>query len=287
MSSTFQYPEAFDTSLSGNFSTESCPKFFDTFLTDDSFIKCYPMSFYLENSQSYIALVRKDGIAGVQKVLSASCSSDIDHCQKLMMDYAGELLSDSNCGKDYNDSNPLVTEAYQDFIAYTMIREATCLPLSLNSTTTKSKNKNTINDSTSIVTANSTTVSSNSTSSNLTMATYCYTDALFNTLDVADAYLYLLPFGLSYPNSSQPSCSTCTQKVLSFFHHYTGNASYQISYTYDDAAVLVNNKCGANYVNATGNPLPSSKSSKKNAAGRPVFSMYYAVLLILFASFII
>jgi hypothetical protein len=285
MSSTFQYPEAFDTSLGVNFTNPNCPKFFQTFLADQSFVQCYPMSFYLQNSQSYVVLVRNQGIAGVQQVLASSCSADLGQCQQTMLSYGSQILSDSNCGQDFDNGNPLVTQAYQDFITYRMTREATCLPLSVNSTINYQK-RDSLNSTT--IPSGSNSTSTNSTATNATAATYCYTDALYNPLDVSDAFLYLLPYGISYPSTSLPSCSACTQRVMSLFHNYTGNSSYQISYSYESGSSLINSECGSNFVNASGNPLPSaSTSAKKNAAERPAFSMYYAILLIVFASFIL
>lgn len=265
--SSFQYPHPFDTSLGGNFTDPSCPNFFEKFLADQAFVQCYPMSFYLQNSQSYVVLVRKQGMAGVEHVLDTACSTDMEQCQQIMNAYATELLQPSNCRADYNYQNPLVTQAYQDFITYTMIREATCLPLSVNATSS-SKKKSTIQQKK---------------VTNQTSPTYCYTDALFNSADVSDAYLYLLPYGIAFPNNSVPSCSPCTQQVMSYFHNYTGNATYQISYTYESASNIINSDCSQNFVNASSKPLPTTSLSKKNAASRPapLFSVYHAMLLIL------
>lgn len=42
------FPRPFDTPLGNNFTTQSCPQFFDKFLNDQSFINCLPLSLFLQ-----------------------------------------------------------------------------------------------------------------------------------------------------------------------------------------------------------------------------------------------
>lgn len=76
-------------------------------------------------------------------------------------------------------------------------------------------------------------------------ATYCYSDALFTMTEstVDDAYIYLLPLGVNFPNTSMPSCSECTRQVMAIFHSYTDNESNVITHTYDSAARIIVQNC--------------------------------------------
>jgi hypothetical protein len=41
-------PQAFDSSIGTNFTSQSCPRFFKTFLSDKEFKSCYPFSLLLQ-----------------------------------------------------------------------------------------------------------------------------------------------------------------------------------------------------------------------------------------------
>lgn len=234
-SSTFIYPSAFDTSLGNNFTNASCSTFFNDFLGNESFSNCLPMSFFLENSKSYVTLVR-EGSSVLEYLLNASCSVDFDKCKNVMSDLQRNLLLESNCYNDYKLGNPSVTAAYNDFAAYSVVREATCL--------------------------SNTSSASNSTH-------FCYSDALYNYNDSSDAYLYLLPLGDSFPNNSIPSCSSCTSRLMSLYYAATGNSSSPISYTYDSAASIIDNYCSSSFVPSQAKAIPSSKKSSSASASSP------------------
>ena len=46
-------PRPFDTPLGNNFTTQTCPQFFDKFLNDASFINCLPLSLFLQACSFY------------------------------------------------------------------------------------------------------------------------------------------------------------------------------------------------------------------------------------------
>lgn len=121
-------PTAYDTSLGFNFTDSSCPRFFQDFLARDDFKSCYPMSFYLKNSQSYVRVVRS-GLGSVESLLDLSCSVNFDTCKDLMASLGTELIKNDNCLAYYKLENPLVTQAYNDFMAYDMVHQALCLTL--------------------------------------------------------------------------------------------------------------------------------------------------------------
>lgn len=217
-------PTAFDTSLGSNFTNTNCPNFFNTFLSDPNFIQCLPMSFLLKNSQSYFKVVQS-GVQDVESVLDKACSADYGKCQMTMKNYASKILDQSVCKADYDLENPLVRQAYNNFLNYGIVRNTTCLRLAdTGQKVTQSANQ-----------------------------TYCYTDALFNLNSTSDAYLYLLPFGNNYPKTGDfiPSCSACTKRIMSLFHDQTQNNQLLIRNTYTSASSLIAGSCGNDFVNTS------------------------------------
>lgn len=83
-------------------------------------------------------------------------------------------------------------------------------------------------------------------SSNNTDA-YCYVSALSSEAHPADAYYYTLPLGTALPNSSDPSCSSCTQQIMSEFVTQGLNTS-GLRETYAGAAAITNKVCGSGFV---------------------------------------
>lgn len=337
-SSQLVLPKAFDTSLGTNFTQQSCPDFFSNFLKNDTFINCYPMSFFLKNSQSYVDVVRS-GLVAVENVLNTSCSVDFGKCKTVMSELGHELISSANCATDYSLQNPLVIQAVNDFSAYNEVFQATCLKIPKDETeiveqsgsSIRIETQNTSSTSSSASTDYSTfitTTSSNKSSGvaptasvleastknpqkrdtipttepkltfdnletslfdrSVQKATYCYSDALFSMVESSadDAYLYLLPLGINFPNTSTPSCSECTKQVMGIFHSFTSNASNVITLTYASAAKTVNRKCSDSFVNASilaqGNGSKSSGSH--NIAVTPEPNIQLLSLMLIFLS---
>lgn len=282
-------PTAFDTSIGSNFTQSTCPDFFNSFLNNQQFVDCYPMSFYLKNSQSYVKAVRS-GMDAVETILNASCSVDYASCSSLMSQLGQQLIQQGNCHNDFQLENPLVTQAYTDFLHYDLIYDATCLTLqevgetyhavsaSLGSTasliTTTSRRAASATSSTSAPATTSTSGSSSS----LSPAHYCYTDALFNYTDSADAYLYLLPLGNFFPDADTviPSCSPCTNRIMSLYHEATAQGNLSMSALYTSASSVISQHCGAAFVNTSAltaladTAASASTSTSSNAASSAV-----------------
>ncbi|ANB12612.1 hypothetical protein AWJ20_871 [Sugiyamaella lignohabitans] len=253
--SQFVYPTTFDTSLGTNFTNSSCPEFFKSFLYNEDFINCYPMSFFLLNSKSYVTIVRQ-GISSVETVLNASCSVDYQQCSSLMSNYSNQLIQADNCLNDYNLENPLVTQAYNDFVAYDVIHDVMCLRRGLNHSNATQLDRDT---------------------------KYCYSHGLFDAdSSTGDAYLYLLPLGIPYPNMTAPSCSRCTKRVMDIFWEFTGVVQNQISYTYNSAAgrIAHRSNCSANFINASAKALPSPSATKSHSAAATVSPSLMLILLL-------
>lgn len=334
-------PTAFDTSLGTNFTQSSCPEFFSTFLKNDSFVNCYPMSFFLKNSQSYVNIVRK-GLDAVEHVLNVSCAADIEHCTQIMADIGENLISPKHCSGDYSLQNPLVIQAYNDFFAYSQVYQATCLhipsdetpyvgqnnssPVSSSSISQSGEHGISSQTSSSLLSITSTANKSDATSTviqskslkeqkrddifydqdllsmkegldfnkrgnstNHQKATYCYSDALFSMVESSsdDAYLYLLPLGISFPSSSTPSCFQCTKDVMAIFHSYTNSTNNVITSTYNSASSIIAQKCASNFVNTSiiWNESKSQKSSASELSHSPNRLYYFVTFILIFLSF--
>lgn len=145
-------PIPFDTALGNNFTTSSCPAFFKSFLSNDAFNECVPLSlllqvsrlrstfrsknhetyacFPIQTSTSFFAIQRSP--VRLAQTLGASCSVNFDSCNALMASLARQIQSPNNCAADLQNQNPTAMQAYAGFIAYQSLYHAGCL---LNSNT--------------------------------------------------------------------------------------------------------------------------------------------------------
>lgn len=258
-----KFPTAFDTSLGANFAETQCADYFDTFLANSSFVACRPMSFLLTNSRSYFDAVKK-GQNVTEQVVSQTCDVDKVHCQSIMDDLDRQLMK--KCKKDFKEETQIVQVAHRDFMAYEMVRDATCL-----------RNTNTTNTA-----ANA--------------PKYCYTEALFgkNSSSTSDGYLYLLPVGYSipdvtttndtnFPDDTKPSCSSCNKRLLDLLRGYSNHSGVDISSLYEEAAKTMNSQCGSNFAN----PSPLEKTADNGAMGSFRLSVNLLIVVILLWSSLI
>ncbi|KAL4758848.1 uncharacterized protein BDW70DRAFT_89990 [Aspergillus foveolatus] len=210
-SSGSTFPTAFDTSLSNNFTTTSCPTFFTSFLSDSSFADCHAISMLLRDSTGFFHILTS--AASTSRVLDIACAVDVSSCASTLSSLASDLIDDSNCGKDYADGNPLVTNAYVDLITYEPIYRATCL-----------QNPDTSN--------------------------YCFVDAVTNTSNAADYDVYSLPYGSTINNgTSLPTCSSCLQATLEVFSEWAQVEHQPLAESYLPSAEAINGKCGSDFAN--------------------------------------
>ncbi|KAK6351580.1 hypothetical protein TWF718_004737 [Orbilia javanica] len=206
------FPRAFDTSVAlNNFTSTGCQTFFQSFLNNTDFIECMPLSFFMQNSKSWFDIT-KHGIVPVTQALTKSCGVDSGRCNSLMNDYGKAILDASNCGADFKLRNPAVVEAYASFISYGVVFAAGCQRSETG---------------------------------------FCYADAVTNSTNAADTYIYLMPLGISIPGGARLTCSTCLQKTMRIYSAAAVNNSLPISSTYGAGANLINLGCGPNFVNTT------------------------------------
>ncbi|KAK9462707.1 uncharacterized protein V1516DRAFT_608658, partial [Lipomyces oligophaga] len=196
----------FDTPLGQNFTEDSCPTFFKSFINEDEFIDCQPLSFLLQSSQSWFKLL-KQGVYKISSALDDVCAVNVDTCATLMDRLAVELVSSDNCQADLNLQNPLVTSAYNSFTSYRMLYSAGCIQSSSGA--------------------------------------YCYVEAVSNSTNSGDLALYFLPLDVSLPVNSSLSCNSCTENTLSVYYNYAGNTSLALSNTYVSAAKALDSQCGS------------------------------------------
>ncbi|KAI9370375.1 hypothetical protein BJX61DRAFT_515848 [Aspergillus egyptiacus] len=203
-SSSSTFPTAFNTNLSSNFTTSSCPEFFDDFLSDSTFTNCHAISTLLRDSTEFFHIL--SSAASTSHVLDIACSADVTACAETMSTFASDLLDDSNCGRDHEDGNPLVANAYYNMITYEPIYRATCL-----------QDPETTN--------------------------YCFVDAVTNTSNPADYDVYLLPYGSTLHSKPLPTCDACLQATLDIFSKWAQVDGQPLAESYLPSALAVNRQC--------------------------------------------
>lgn len=205
-------PSPFDTSLGSNFTSQGCPNFFNAFLKNATFQDCHPTSLLLQNSNSFFRTSRSSAL--LSQALDASCNASLAQCSPLMASLASQLIQDSNCGQDYRNQNPLVTQAHAGLVSYEPLYRATCLR-------------------------------------NGATGNYCFADAITNTSSPSDSYPYYTALGTVLPAAARPTCDECLQETMDIFAGYAANRDQPVSKTYISSAQQINIGCGPEYVNAT------------------------------------
>ncbi|EAW08406.1 uncharacterized protein ACLA_031390 [Aspergillus clavatus NRRL 1] len=202
-------PTAFDTNLSTNFTTQSCPKFFNEFLSDSTVTKCHAISLLLHDSTSFFHTLTS--AAATSHVLDLACAASVDQCKDTMARLATRLTTDDACGKDYKLGNPLVTDAYTAMVTYEPVYRATCLK-------------------------------------NPTTKDYCFVDAATNTSSPQNLDAYSLPAGFAL-GSPYPTCNPCLQASMDIFSRWAQVDGQPLNRAYLPAAQTLNRRCGTNFAN--------------------------------------
>ena len=209
---TTPVPVPFDTSLGSNFTSQSCPDFFNTFLANSTFKSCSPISLLLQNSNSFFQAERDATL--LSETLDIACNAPLAICSPLMSSLSQELISTTNCGADYDQQNPLVMQAYNGMVAYEPIYRATCLK-------------------------------------NPESGSYCFSEAITNASAPADSYPYYTALGLTMPTSSRPTCDKCLQNTMAIFAGYAADSNQPLASTYTATSYQIDLGCGPTFVNTT------------------------------------
>jgi len=212
--STSPLPRPLDSNLSTNFTTNPdgtipCPKFLNSFLTDQRFKQCYPLSMLLQGSRSFFNAEKS--LVSTTQVLDATCHSNVTGCNSYLSDLAKSLIQPENCGKDYQAGNPLVRNTHVALVSYMPVYNAGCL-----------KDPQT--------------------------SMYCYANAITNFSNPANVVIYYLPLNQSLPGTTIPTCNSCLQQTMSILQAATANRKQLITNTYPSAAQQINVMCGPNFV---------------------------------------
>ncbi|KAG6365138.1 hypothetical protein INS49_006745 [Diaporthe citri] len=205
-------PSPFDGGISSNFTSSSCPTFFDSMLADPELQECYPVSLMLQSSQSFFEAEKS--LVSISTVLDHACEANVTRCTDYLARVAKNLTDSSNCGADYEANNPTIKEAYLGLISYQVVYSATCL-----------KDPDT--------------------------AVYCFGNAVTNATNPTDTYFYYLPLNSTLPGGTVPICASCLQDTMAIYQVATANRRQPIANTYDSAADQVNTLCGPNFANTT------------------------------------
>ncbi|MCJ1283709.1 hypothetical protein MMC26_003040 [Xylographa opegraphella] len=241
-------PKPFDSSLGSNFTSSSCPAFFDSFLKNATFTSCLPFSLLLQvrcsssppfpprptihnpsltpippsqNSNSFFQAEKSPAL--LTHTLDASCAADLTSCSTLMSSLAVQLRDDANCGLDYADENALAVQAYDGLVSYAPLYRAGCLKDARGA--------------------------------------YCFANAVTNRSSPSDPYPYFLPLGFALPGGSSPTCSACLQQTMDIFAAAAANLSQPVSADYNNAAVQIDQVCGPAFVNSTVKPVQGTQAS--------------------------
>ncbi|KAI5926417.1 hypothetical protein F4810DRAFT_537574 [Camillea tinctor] len=227
-------PSPFDGALGADFASgDSCPAFFNEFLSNSTFHECYPASLLLKSSQSFFQAQRS--FFDITQVLSATCNVNVDTCTTYFDQLARELISDDNCGEDYRDDNALVMQAYRGMTIYNVVYKATCL-------------------------------------TDPETSAFCYANAVTNSTTASNVFLYYLPYNSTLRDSAAPACDSCTSQTMGIYQAATSDRSSGIAYTYSNAAEHINSICGSGFVNET-LAAAVENSSAEGMLGAPPSSM--------------
>ncbi|BAE55802.1 unnamed protein product [Aspergillus oryzae RIB40] len=228
-SSSSETPTPFDTNLSTNFTSDSCPKFFKNFLSDTKFTNCYAISMLLRDSSSFFQTLKS--APATSHLLDLSCAADVDQCSSFMTDLASRITKSDACGKDYDLGNPVVTDAYTDMIIYEPMYRASCL-----------KNPST--------------------------GDYCFVDAATNSSNPSDYDVYFIPYGSAITNAPYPTCNKCVQASMDVFGEWAQKSGQPLAHSYLPSARSINSKCGVSFANANITVAGDGESSAATWSGR-------------------
>jgi hypothetical protein len=107
-----------------------------------------------------------------------------------------------------------------------------------------------------------------------TTNSYCFVEAAHST-NPSDLYFYQLPIGIPLPNSTTPSCSSCTKSLLGLYAQALENAPAgtltDLRKSYTSGQQMAVAQCGAGY----------AQSLVSSACGRETWSAVVSLTAIL------
>jgi len=154
----------------------------------------------------------------LNNLLWGTCNTvlDSDNCSKNMQWFASSL--ETQCATEITQRNPFVVKTRDGLRLYSLSRNAGC-------------------------------------QSNPATNVYCYIQAVTQS-DPSDMYFYQVQFGADIPNSTKPSCSSCTKSLMNLYvsaisgQEGPGGANVPSAFApaYAHAARIAADACGDDFV---------------------------------------
>lgn len=164
-----------------------------------------------------------------------------------MSSLASILIEDRACASDISSGNPLVEQALLGLKAYEPLYTASCLK-------------------------------------DPTTSAYCFAEAITNSSNPTDSYIYFLPLNVSLVGGSQPTCDSCLQDTMAVFESASSDRSSALVDTYVLAAQQINVNCGPQFVNTS---LAQAATSNAYTSTTPTSSMGLVALLAIAMSWLL
>lgn len=239
-------PIPFDVGFNHNITT-TCQNFMNDMLSSTTFKQCSPISMLLQNSNSFFQASRN--LLRITSLLDTSCSAPVSVCTELLQSYSQNLTRSDACGHDLLHSNPQIESALLGLRAYQTLYTVTCLRTSSPVVNPNQKDHSLTTDK---------VISSIGRPED----SYCFANAITNTTNPSNSFIYFLPLNVSLVGSAVPTCNSCLQSTMSVFQLATVNRSSVLAHNYHQAASQVNVVCGPEFVNASLAAAVSSASLK-------------------------
>ncbi|KIK99179.1 hypothetical protein PAXRUDRAFT_9040 [Paxillus rubicundulus Ve08.2h10] len=207
------FPQPFDTTLSTNFSTNSCYDFFINMLESDSFRSCRSFSLLITKSNAFQE-AQKD-IDAMNADVWGTCNTNIpqDQCDANMVSFASSLQS--SCRTDLADQVEMAVSTLTALQAYDLMRNAACQVDTTNS--------------------------------------YCYVDAVANSDPSSYWFYQLplgQPLA-SITNNACNECTKRLMAIYAAALDSTNGTNLDgLAETYSNAADSLNSVCGSSYAQA-------------------------------------
>ncbi|KAF8439063.1 hypothetical protein L210DRAFT_3403451 [Boletus edulis BED1] len=206
------FPEPFDTTLSANFSTNSCYNFFLNMTQTNAFRACRPFSLLITTSHAFETA--QDNIDLMNTDVWGTCNTDISQaqCDANMSWFASSLQS--SCQTDLANQVETAVNTLKALHAYDLMRDAAC-------------QVDPATDS------------------------YCYVEAVANS-DPSSYWFYQLPLALPLgPKITTSACNLCTSGLMTLYASALDNANGTslegLMQTYNTAAETLDKVCGSSY----------------------------------------
>ncbi|TVY46708.1 hypothetical protein LOCC1_G004664, partial [Lachnellula occidentalis] len=211
LASMSSVPTPFDSGFSSNISA-TCSSFMNDMLANATFTQCLPFSLLLQNSLSFFQAAKS--LVKITQTLDITCAANVTSCTKVMNSFATNMTQSSTCASDLTSANPLIASAHLGLQAYKPMYQASCLR-------------------------------------NPSSNAYCFAEAITNTSNPSDSFIYHLPLNVTLPGGSMPTCDDCLQQVMGVFEAASSDRAGALASDYVGAATQVNAICGPTFVNAS------------------------------------